>query len=60
MFFLGDLIEDDFSDLDVAKRWVEATMSGKDPSLELHWPAVGNAHEAGASPTAYASIFLRA
>jgi hypothetical protein len=60
VFFLGDLIEDDFSDLDVAKRWAEATMSGRDPSLTLQWRGAGNAHEAGSSPTAYARIFRRA
>lgn len=60
VFFLGDLIEDDVSALDVAKRWAEATMSGKDPGLVLQWRAAGNVHEAGSSPTAYARIFRRA
>jgi hypothetical protein len=35
VFFLGDLIEDDFSDLDAAKEWAEATMRGKGPSQSL-------------------------
>jgi len=34
VLFLGDLIEDDFSDLHAAKRWAEATMGAKNPSLK--------------------------
>lgn len=60
VFFLGDLMEDDFGDLDAAKEWAEATMRDKGPSQSLQWRAAGNAHEAGSSPNAYARIFLRA
>jgi len=32
VLFLGDFIEDDFSDLHAAKRWAEATMRAKTPA----------------------------
>ena len=60
VLFLGDLIEDDFSDLHAAKRWAEVTMRAKNPSLMLQWHAVGNAQEADSSPNGYAHVFLRA